>query len=554
MDVPILLWWLAMLPWAPAEALAAATGLTVPTINRQLGQYSQQEWACYRMIGRGTRAKRLWNLASAGLEQLFSLDHVHGEYGGPDGHYHYPLYPHISTHRHVPWHRGTTGLELLYSRCQAHLCFYDVAFRLFEEATPDWLELVGDGNPRLKSWHPIRRGRLIEVVAVYEDDCAEYVVVFLWVGRQLRPRLMLEKWGRMFSRLRWTSRAEEMEKFRDPHIDQPDPNYDPRPQPSCFAVIGEDEYAVRQAMELLPRHGYLQESAFSFWVAGAPCRKLEESGRVWPNADFIYEPFEDIPVGEPEETALPEGNNPDAPPYPAVLSKVLTYRIIGLAEEWDALREEDAADLLDTNIALARVAFQELVAAGLLERVEHWHYMTDKAMKWVAAKDRVSVTTLRHRSGSYLDESMERHHHNLEHNRGMIEIVRLLKKQGIRVYGGFRGVRNFPGLTQIQPDGLLYAEGPWGRCLYLLEYERRATHPEQITTKLRTFRRAASLGVRFRVIWITETRRAAERFLRRAKGLDAMVATIDELRNGPIAGQETIWRSDAGENVELKPL
>ena len=554
MEVPILLWWLFMLPWAAAGDLKTATGLTVSTINRQLARFSNEGWTYSRNIGRGTRAKRRWNVTGGYLEEIFSVDHVHGEYGGPDGHHHHPLYPYISTHHHIPWHLGAVGQQSIYSRCQAHIHCYDIAFRLFEEADPEWLKLVGDGRPQLKLWRPIRRGQLIEVVAVYEDRRAEYVVVFCWVGKQLRPRRMMEKWASRFSRLRWTSRAGKMERLRDPYIDQPDPTYDPAPQPSCYVMVGADEYAVRQAMELMPGHGYLHDNAFSFWVAGDPCRKLGESGRVWPDADSIYEPFEDVAVGDPEEMVPPLGDDQrDVPADPAVLSGVLPYRIMGLAEEWDALCEEDAEDLLDEKIGPVSDAFASLVAAGFLVRVEEWYYMSEVAMKWEAAKDRISVATLSRRLSSYLNESMARHHHDLQHNRGMLEIVRILKNRGIPVYAGFRGVRNFPGLTQIKPDGLLYAEGPWGRCLHLVEYERTASSTEEINKKLRTYRRAAGLGIRFRVIWITETRRAAQRFLRRARVLDVMAATIGELRSGPIAGPQTIWRSSAGDNVELKP-
>ena len=148
---------------------------------------------------------------------------------------------------------------------------------------------------------------------------------------------------------------------------------------------------------------------------------------------------------------------------------------------------------------------------------------------------------------------MQRHFHDLAHNRGMWRIVRSLHRHGIKVYGGWRGVQSFPGLTQIQPDGLLYADGPWGKTLYFLEYERTATTPEQVSNKLRPYRRASDQGVRFPVIWITETRRAATRIVQRAQGrLDVMAATLEELKTGPIAGGNAIWRSSASGNVELR--
>ena len=168
--------------------------------------------------------------------------------------------------------------------------------------------------------------------------------------------------------------------------------------------------------------------------------------------------------------------------------------------------------------------------------------MTDAAMRWAAARDRISIITIRNRIGSYLDESGERHQHDLEHNRRMIEITRILGRYGIRVHGGWGGVKNIKGTTQIQPHGLAYIEGTGEPTLVLIEFERTATTPDKIREKLRTYRKAAEEGIDFRVIWITETPRAADRFLQRAGALDVLVTTIDDLRRGPLRGPDAIWR------------
>ena len=150
-------------------------------------------------------------------------------------------------------------------------------------------------------------------------------------------------------------------------IDHRDPEFGPTPQPSCYVMVGADPYVVRQAMKLISRWGYLRENAFSWWVAGNPCQKVDESGRVFPKADRIYELFQDVSVGEPEKVAPPTGNGRrDNPPPPAILSQMPPYRIMRLAEERPAVCEVDVEEPYTKDPGAIREAFDSLVAASLL--------------------------------------------------------------------------------------------------------------------------------------------------------------------------------------------
>ena len=548
-----LLWWLSMCPWASARDLAEFARMTVSTVNRRLDALYGQGKAVSRMVGRGDRAKRRWILASEYLEGKYATGHRHGGHTGVKDHRHNPLDSLVDGHSHVPWPLNQAGINELHNRLPYVSAFYEIAPRLFAEAGPEWMAEAVGNEPVPLTWSFLRRGQLVEAVAVYQNRTQEFTVAFCWLGRQLKPARMLEKWHERFANVRYTSVAGEL--YREwGRCTPPDPDFDPTPQPSCYVMAGADEYSVRQAMKLIPRDGYLHENAFSWWVAGDPCRKIGESGRVWPEGDWICDRFENVTLGEPERAAPPgTGGDRDAPPFPPSLSMVLPYRILALAEDHPAITEEDAEDILGEKPEAVDAAFAALVKDGLLARVQDVYYLGGSALIHVAARDRISVTSVRQRLFSYLDEDMQRHLHDLAHNRGMWRIVRSLHRHGIKVYGGWRGVRNFPGLTQIQPDGLLYADGPWGETLYFLEYERTATTPEQVSNKLRPYRRASDQGVRFPVIWITETRRAATRIVQRAQGrLDVMAATLEELKTGPIAGENAIWRSSASGSVELK--
>ena len=557
MDIHPILFWLTMCPWLSTRNLKGLTDIGVSSINRALDKYYKSGFVVSRMIGRGSKAVRRWILTSEFLELYYSVDHVHGPAGGPDGHRHYAPYSLDSTHEHIPWHLREAGVRTLYGRLEPHIYFYELAGQVFREGGQVLLEYVKGETPKLTQWAPIRRGQLVEAVAVYENEHDRFVVVFCWLGKQLKVRRMLEKWDYRFANLTGTSRAREMMRpanmFDTP--DPPDPDFDDTPQPSLYVMVGQDEYIVRRAMDLIPRGGYLHENAFSWWVGGHPCRKIAESGRAWPGADYLYEELNDFALGEPQDAVLPAGDGGrDGYPDPTVLSLVLPYRILSIAEEWAAILEEDAEELLGVEDGSVPGAFQSLKEAGLLTQVEEVYYPSPFSMKLLAAVNRISPKTIENRLRTYLDESMQRHHHDLTHNRGVLEIVRILHRHGIKVHGAFRDVHHLQEVTQIQPDGVLYADGRWGPGLYFVEYERSATTPEAVTTKLRTYRRLNRSGIQINVIWITDTRVAADRFLLRAGNINVMATTLEELRGGPISGPGAVWRCNGNGRAELRPL
>ena len=554
----LVLKWLTRMPFAITRNLTVATGLPGQTINRLLNEARAQGRVESRMAGRGSRAVRHWFLTSDDLESRYSVDHRHGQEAT---HFHDPLRPEIAPHRHAPWHLTEAGLRVWYKRLEELSSYYDVAFRLFKEAGPEWLKFVG-AEPVLTDFTLLRRGGLAGATGEYRSGNDKFTAVFCHMGRQLKTFRMLEKWEGLFSPLTGTSRAEEINRSSGDPLDPPqppDPDFDPAPQPSVYVVIGADEFAVRQAMDHIPQWSYLQTNSFSWWVAGNPCRRLGESGYVLPLGDTVADHFEDVNVGEPEMVAPPVGAHRDDPPYPALLSNTLPYRIMCLAEEWPALREEDCVDLLDEFRGPVDRAFSELRDAGLLQRVEDVYYISDEYMLLIAARDRVSVGTVRNRLLTYLDEKMVRHLHDLEHNRGLLRIARVFHRHGIRVYGGWRRVVDVLGanrkrITQIQPDAVIYADGPFGRGVYLIEFERNATTPGEIREKVKTYRLALRHGIDLRVIWITETKRAARRFLQRRGTPPTLATTLDELEAGPLIGPKTIWRSRDDANPQLLPM
>ena len=543
--------WLCMMPWASADDLAEVMGVSRSTVNRHLAGLYDSAWAVSRNVGRRHPATRRWIPTSPGLMQVYEFSHKHGGHAGPDGHVHDPIFLETDDHQHLPWWLGQSGINQLYNRIEQLEAFYPLAPRLFRGSGRDWL--LDGRDAALVRLTFLRRGQLVEMFATYEGGIE---IGICWFGAQLKPLRMMEKWLDRFTHeyLRWESAAEKMEFGRDQLMVPPDPDFDPTPQLAGYVCVGPDEWAVRQAMDHLPRFGYSMETPFSWWVAGRESLCVGKYGLVFPNQDKVRDRFEDIHLGEPERVALPTGaGGRDAPPAPAVLSRVLANRMLGLSEEWPAMREEDFVDLCDEFRGPVRRTLVDLVGEGLLVQVEDVYYLGDPAMIYVSDRDRISVTTVRDRLQSYLDPSKERHRHDLEHNLGMIRIVRALKRHGIQVHGGWRGVVNVRGVTQVQPDGVMYADGPCGRGVYLVEYERTAATPQDVRDKLGPYIRAAQAGVPLRAVWVCETNRGATRFRNLTRNSQAMVTTLGELEAGQMTGPTTVWRSAHGENLQLKP-
>ena len=299
MDIHTILLWLTMCPWSTARNLVELTGLGVSSINRALDDYYNLGWVVSRMIGRGSRATRLWILASEFLELYYAVDHVHGHAGGPDGHRHHPLHPGLVNHKHIPWHLRAAGVRRLYSRLEPHLYFYEIRDRLFREAGQALLRYVDGGTPVLKSWEPIRRGQLAEVVAIYENEHAQFVIVFCWLGKQLKIGRMLEKWYYRFSNLRGTSRARQMVRdhnILDPPDSPPDEDFNDTPQPSLYVMVGQDEYIVRRAMVFSVNYFCRFRRLFLPVHPLFPTALLGHSGAVAGDVEFQDDRVVDHPV------------------------------------------------------------------------------------------------------------------------------------------------------------------------------------------------------------------------------------------------------------------
>ena len=180
-----------------------------------------------------------------GIGGVYSTDHRHRNGLGADGHYHDVLDLQGADHQHVPWHLDQAGAKEIYDRREQSQGFHEIALRLFPEAGEEWLSYVSRETPSLKLWMPIRHGQLVEHSATYTNIQGDFEVVVCWLGRQLKPIRMMERWPQRFHSPDHLFRDSAAVWSGDGSIgliDHPDPEFDPTPQPCCYVMVGADLY------------------------------------------------------------------------------------------------------------------------------------------------------------------------------------------------------------------------------------------------------------------------------------------------------------------------
>ena len=158
-----------------------------------------------------------------------------------------------------------------------------------------------DGQPRrLLSWRWVRHSRLVNAVATYEGG---YRLFYCWIGRSVTILMLRWRYEHRFDNpaLEMSSGAEEMERRRNPLLEEPDPDFDPSPQLSGWVIITPDKRGAEIAAEVLPEHGYMRSNAFLFaiGVEGGP---RIYAGQAEPTPwDDLGDRAEDVDIGMPED-------------------------------------------------------------------------------------------------------------------------------------------------------------------------------------------------------------------------------------------------------------
>ena len=297
--------WLVATGLTTIGELAAFSDVARTTISRQLsgstGNPKRRGWrdeglVASLMEGRLLRPAERLLATSKLLGQVFPGRHPHP--GPRDGHEHDPRYPDRWGHRHPSFFNGKEGVLYLYERLELAEVFYPLAPTLFQGDGAKWSP---SGEPlKITSWRWLRYGRLVEAVATYEEGVT---IFFCWVGQEVTGPMLRWRYANMFERAKTqhlvtVSSGEIMEEERDPRFGPLLLGPDLDPHPSGFVIAGPDERALKTAERILPRTNFVRVNAVAYITAkGTRLYK----GRAEPVPDNVYDRFESIEVGFPED-------------------------------------------------------------------------------------------------------------------------------------------------------------------------------------------------------------------------------------------------------------
>ena len=557
--------WIGQCIWIAPEELAEVRDRHVTTINRHLQELYDEKLIDYIDVGRGGRSERRFCLSSMGLAKEYPVPgkrRRRRRHPGPDGHTHDPLHPEPDTHIHPPWSDTKDGAGDLYKRIEVLHAFYSAFPSVFKGDGAAWFD--GEEAPRPVAWRWLKHGQLVPGVGFYRNSKSEYRIGFCWAGRNLDEKALVERWNNRFSdrRLVGVSEAGELERERDKYIDPPDPDYDPTPQLSGYAMFGPDSCALYLAHRAIPRTYYIRSPAFLWVDTGTGVRVRE--GVATPSIDDVADRFSDQGVGMPQhlcpdrqEDGEPGPRRPQLPVYirrTAPLSNVLGFRIFTFLADWSGLTREQIVRLCQDSWGRADEMLKAMLALDLIQVKEGMYYLGSGGCTYLANLDGVHVNTVRARVDREIREDHKQVRAHRRHTIGRNDMMIAMREAGLSVYPGWRTLHNIPDVTQIPPDALLLVlvnhgtnvEGP---VLVFVEFERSARNPADVEKKFEPYVKTAREGQPIYVVFVCETDEGAANFraevesVYREEGLlvIAMVATLREVKEGPLTGLGAVW-------------
>ena len=375
------------------------------------------------------------------------------------------------------------------------------------------------GEPTLIEVLWLPRGRLHVVVTWrferYGEPPRYYSVPFIWTG------LLLQEDYRSRS-LRLGS--EYIRSLRSPEdkilweIEPP------------VAAIGVDEFAAFRA-----RTAYGDDvQVGSVDTAGTLVWSAEASHSEWTLAD---NPPQARSIGHPEAAAIGEGHDL------ADLGGMREYRVLAFLSEFRAATRANLVKALRMSRGGTSTVLAHLEDRGLVTGVGETLYVTQRGLKLLAARDRVTVGRLvevTYKDPEGADAIRER-----RHDSAVAEAATAFRGAGFPAVAGWRWVVAWQD-GQLVPDLWVQLpapdrdEGTW----VAVEVEFSAETDRRIYAgKLRSYRLAPMrLNLTFPILVITGEALPAKRFDDLAGNLPVLTTTLQEFLSGVWEGPESVWR------------
>ena len=517
---------LANFPLINPEEASVIMGAHVTTARRNFHELGMDGHASCGTVGRCGHREQRWILTREGVERKFQYL------------------------EDVPWSLKEPGIRSLYRRIEQLRALYRIAPSLFAGPGRDWHKLPF--TPRLTGCRFIRgasRGSgLIEAVLTYTHDIT---IFFCWVGSNLQKSQMMQRWGRRTVGLETHSESDHFNSLRDFFNDPPDPDYDPTPYPSGYLVIGADDLAMVQAYVNLPRDcGFGRSQPFVFVSAKSGEAFCE--GVVGPRPHDTVRDRETWPPGEignPQRAAGFDGtSNPED-----ILGGTVAALAFDIVAEWPGQRVKDIARRCQRSGKEVHALIQDMTRRLLMQERAGMLYLGERGILYVSRRDRVSANRVQARVKDAIAQDHRQVGSHRRHTIAVNQLMLRLYESGITPFAGWRAVLDIPGVTQLKPDLVMFAETALGRYLYYIEVERTAVHPQQVARKITPYREAHRMGHFAPVIVITEKPEAEELFRRQSRGLPVLTCTLADTRRGPLAGPDSVWRLD-GQAIPLLPV
>ena len=543
---------IGLMPLASADDLSLVLDTPADALQRRLARLRRRGWLTSIRRGMTEPPRTRWLLTRRSVERLYATDHSHpsprerhryeqawplpGAGTGRDqppldlGHEH--LGPEAegpgsllrlpaddAQHEHPPW--TATGRGAQY--CLRRLAMLETIYPLAPVLLRDGYLRVPAPAPPLSDFRLLRRAGFFVAVVRYGDDLW---VPFSYAGLHATNRVLRRKQAHRFwnldcyvARERRTFRISNRVFYDDPEQEV---------EPSALVVIAADRWAADLA-------GRSLDDSTPTLVCSAD-RRCGPAVEPRPSRDLISEPRARLSLGRPEQIARWLSRRPDV----NTLDRPAAYRLFLLIAEFPAMRADTLREIAGVSRRMAAGILGGFLATGLAVRFDGRFYLAEAGMRRAANLSRIQPAIIRSRHGVYLQSRFRRQ--DLVHNDAVNRLALGFAREGVRVFGGWRGEVNVPGLTQLRPDLLVLAtEGPFGPGPYAIEVERHAIGQRSVAAKLNPYRRAAAARRGLPVLFVCETERAAVNFAAGAGSLPLLVASEASAQAGPLTGDHTVW-------------
>ena len=203
----------------------------------------------------------------------------------------------------------------------------------------------------------------------------------------------------------------------------------------------------------------------------------------------------------------------------------------------------------------------ELLAGGLLVRLDGGLYLGEEGMKTVAHRDRVSPERVEKRFGVYLKPDGKYRKLQAKHDRAVAEVAAAFRLAGIPVAAGWRWEMDLGG-RQIRPDIWVLIEiGSGAAMWHAVEAEFSAKAASSVSLKLRPYWAAKEAGHTIPVLVVAGTKEGEKNFELIGDDLPLMVTTFAKFKKGNLANPElpgffgpgSVW-SCKGKQADLNAL